>query len=1312
MLVESEVFEATDLEDSATDLHEWTTPAHATRVRVRLQGEDGEDGDHTPGDGMEVTGTLAVEPEETLYVGTGFGRPTGGGDDGGGSADIRQGGDGVHDRVAVAGAGGAGASSDRGSPNGGDAGFPEGEDGEATRSGDPRGGGQEDPEEYDWSASNEDVWGDYGQGGESESSAGTGGSGYVGGEGGTVNPEFDHTASGGGGSGYLDGLDDADWTQNGAAWGGAEVEIEYFDGEPAADLEIVDVGTDTISLQWTDTNDGAVDYDVYRITDSDVDPYDGDAERVETVDGESYIDTGVSEGTTYYYVVVPAVDTDFEPFLSNEVSTTTELPAPEIEVFDATSNDEIDASWTLASTDEEGVRLEVSLDDGLTWEIAEDLAAGTESVTWSDALDGRVHVGRVVVSTTDVEVTSDPSDPTTTDLPDVDGFVLDASVQDELAVESITPTIDNGEYRIQWRRSIDSTFDNETTIPFDADPLGHIISPVLDGEQYDVRVRSETDDVTGAYHTADEITKLVAADALEFTDVTQTGLTVSWTDNSDFDGSHQILRARTDYEYDDAGELVATLSDTTTDYTTGTLAPGREYEWTVRATTQYVHADASATVTTDSAGFEQQAVPPRGWYAEIDHPNGQTITPQILDDPSRRPTVNGFPRVDLPTTQAEKWHAEAFDDAQLAVWLDGDREPIETLEHRQLEPGRTVLEGRGGTQLDRRVIEDVDIEPVHEVAERLITDYSDYVANVDQPASEGEERTLLAADTSFEIEQDFVTIGETVPLKIDNNTIKPLKTCWVADGRAAATQNATISDDGFEGGTAGLSGSEIDDFEWTISNEYTIPADELVIVVRGRRQFDDSDPVLYDVLVDGEFLVDTTLPSGGTDLEWSTISGDGLAAIEPGTHTIKLDAQFVDGLDPDDNAIDFVAAFDGRFDHTLDNEVHEPNGYLDGPEEYPDLVRLQNTEINTPLAISAVSIDVQTDDGAGVPELGIRQDGTGAYDTVSDTLSHSIEYSELVATAQTRVGLGRKDGLEPRDETPRLGYEPQALDSVEVSAVLDDTPVLTDRSFDGRLIDVLREIADIGNFVFEVRSDGGGTTIEWTQIDQRDSDVDPDLADYGIDRQTEDVVERAIIYGGAQRITRQTVDVAIDEFVDLPFVDSRIVEGKETVYVGDDEFSRGTDYEIRYTTADGIPQLKALADGDLEDGQTVSIDADVKPRGEFVQGGVTEEEDARTIIEDIPGLASKQMCDQVALYLVEETGSALTEVEITVPSESVGWSVIEAIDPDELPGSGPYQTREIQSSAAETTIRLADRQSASEAVQNIRDRTSRNSERV
>jgi len=54
----------------------------------------------------------------------------------------------------------------------------------------------------------------------------------------------------------------------------------------------------------------------------------------------------------------------------------------------------------------------------------------------------------------------------------------------------------------------------------------------------------------------------------------------------------------------------------------------------------------------------------------------------------------------------------------------------------------------------------------------------------------------------------------------------------------------------------------------------------------------------------------------------------------------------------------------------------------------------------------------------------------------------------------------------------------------------------------------------------------------------------------------------------------------------------------------------------------------------------------------------------------------------------------------------------EAIDLEQLPTDGPMQVRETESNPNQTTLRLASRQSAGEVVQDIRERTQRNSEQV
>ncbi|WP_222912712.1 hypothetical protein [Natrinema sp. SYSU A 869] len=154
-----------------------------------------------------------------------------------------------------------------------------------------------------------------------------------------------------------------------------------------------------------------------------------------------------------------------------------------------------------------------------------------------------------------------------------------------------------------------------------------------------------------------------------------------------------------------------------------------------------------------------------------------------------------------------------------------------------------------------------------------------------------------------------------------------------------------------------------------------------------------------------------------------------------------------------------------------------------------------------------------------MPELALRENGTGSWNTVTDASSHTIMYLELATTTAAHVSVGYDETLSARDTTPCYGYEMQGLDSLQIDAILDDTPVLTNRSFDRKLIDVLREVAKTGNFVLEAHWKNGGISIEWIHLGQREASVDPEIVDYSIDQQTEDIVERAIVYGGAARVT-------------------------------------------------------------------------------------------------------------------------------------------------------------------------------------------------
>jgi hypothetical protein len=202
----------------------------------------------------------------------------------------------------------------------------------------------------------------------------------------------------------------------------------------------------------------------------------------------------------------------------------------------------------------------------------------------------------------------------------------------------------------------------------------------------------------------------------------------------------------------------------------------------------------------------------------------------------------------------------------------------------------------------------------------------------------------------------------------------------------------------------------------------------------------------------------------------------------------------------------------------------------------------------------------------------------------------------------------------------------------------------------------------------------------------------------------------SIVYAAAESIRRLPVETTVDEWVTLPLGDGRIVEGSETVYdaLTDDEepLTRGNDYEIRKVVVDGPPEIKLLT--------SISeprVDCDYKPRGEHERANLPE--NPKEIVEDAPELTSKQMADLAAFQAVEGSYSqAVIDATVTLPPDEIGFEVLDALNVAGLPGDEPYQVQDIDVDAKRIRVRLGAGQTAGEAVQEIRDKTGRVSERV
>ncbi|SEQ30408.1 glycine-rich protein [Natrinema salaciae] len=1224
-------------------------PEAAENIHVVLEGGGGaaaEGGDPYGGDGGRVEGDFPQAAGETLQIYVG-----GGGTIGDSSGGFNGGGSGHAANFARSSGGGGGASDiriggttldDRAAVAAGGGGATDDDDGEPVSGG--AGGGLEGAD-GDTPLSSDGEGGTQtagGTGDESDGSFGTGGDGASGSD----------YPGGGGGAGWYGGGGGGSTTAGGGAGGGGSSYI------------------DDLQNATTTTGGGAA--------------------------GGTGAGANGNDGSV-------TITFDLDPVAATNLTVNAERET------------KIDTSWTVNDPDVDGQRVYRDTSSGV------DPSTATEIVDLGSSIQSHTDTvldnGTQFYYAVETYITYDGTDYTalsaeatgTTVLPDVTGFELDASVQDELTAQNFDAGLNTGQYRIRWKESDASSYDgaDEATIAYNIDPLEYVIAGLLDGEKYDIGIRTETTDVTGSWHTASEVTKLVAASGITFDNLTATSIdSVSWTVESDFEGAQEVWWQRGDYEYDDPkGELLGTVSSTTSSFSDlPMIHPDRDYTVTVRAVTQYVHADGSATETSPSAGLAQHAAPPRGWFAEVEHPSGSTRQLTVADGAQWQPQLNGLPRVRLPVPRDETWRSEAIEGQPLRVWYNGRRLPIDELETVTTEAGQTVLEGRGGLQLQRAIEAEYSSKAAHLAAEELIQQHTDYTANVDAPSNGVSiaDELLLEADTTAEW-QDLAVFGDTDPFEVTNDTLVVLETSYFTRGtKNTSDYSGTLRNDvAYIDGKALYLTSSGDFAEWPLSFNHEIPADRIGLAVR--HEIPGSTDAEWSF--NGQTVA--TLSTSGPSLAWidlrdSFITVDHtLSQISAGeTQTLKVDITGSAGY-----VIDSICVYDTKYyppvgdwaDEGWD-AVHEDGGHLDGPPTYPpDGAQVRTTDAETPYSVVAASVTSALNDTSGSQAVAVSNDQGLTWLEATNTETLDQSFSEDGGALRARFTLG---GTGSRNNaSPRFGFDPQTVDSVEVRADLEDTPILVNQTFEGDLGNVLSEIAKQGNSIWEVRRDGSGYSIEWTRAGQRQAATDLDVSSYEDTRTIESKTLACEVVGGRQSVSGRRFTADASSFVDLG--DTDIIAGTEYVFdpATSEGFERGQDYEI--DNRDG--SIKITNTGSMADGDTYAIDYDFKPRGRHE----ADEWDGDATLErreEIPGLTSRRGCQQAALRIIQETGGGLTEVDVQFADLDPDQSLVSAIKLDELPGGDLLEVREIDFSDGQGRALLGDGQSVDDAVNEIRSR--------
>lgn len=1309
----------------------WTVPSYVSQITVTAEGEG------TGGNGGRVVGTLSVTSGETLYIRrtaggpggestTGFDRPEAYGQDGGDAIDIRRGGSAEGNIVALAAGGGGDAdgSGDNYATSGGADGGNPGEDAaDAARDSSGANGGHGGEAGQLSGTSGADDRAYYGDGISVAVAGGGGGAGFNGGTGGGAEAHDDAegaydyvdgaAAGGGGGDNYVGGLNTVSANETGSNSGGPQLTIEYT--IPAPTNLTVDAHTETtVDLSWDDSTD-AVEYDLYRSTSS---PATGGS-RVATItdDGSAeftYTDTGLDGATTYHYQVV-AVDADGgESDPSTEASATTDIAAPTAFQVDSVSGDEITVTWTDNATTEDGYRVHVSRDGGSTWtQDSGDLPPDTEQYTTTALLDGEEYTLKAEVFGPDASAESG-TDTAVTELPDAGQPSLGNGVEDEIAV-SWTDVIDYGEYRIQVREVGETTWDNdaigfvETTV--DEATTSTIITDREDGEEYEVRMRTETEHVTGAWTSPVSIvTKFPGATNLT-ANLTEVGGTFTWTDNADNEDGFRFERRRLFEAGWGEWQLLEDLPANTTEVTDDTALPDTEYEYRVTAYTEHTSAATSMTVTTNSAGFAKQRIPASGYYVEVQSPADTWITVEVAGDVRKLPQVNALPKIEIPVPKNEKW--EDFVDQPIRAWLNGEQLPIDELEAVEQRPDRTVLRGVGGTDLRKRVTLDVVEEDAHVVAEDLIDQETPYTSNVDEPASTAEEDVIQFEAASQSELEPHVNIQDTDPFFFNaDGKLELAQTAFTTEGEDADRATDRFNYQEMQGLSDGIA-LEIDSdgfyAEWDFTLDYTIPESEFGVHIRhGDVDINEAPALSFKVILeDGtEQEIDYLQQGVGLITTWQDHAQDPLDGtgwtsgdVPPGTHTVRVEAT----SPPEGSSgylADVVAPRDNRWPHTMDDDV-DADDQLSGPEHYVP-VPLRFNAATTAKSFSGGRLEVVMNDTSEGQSVAVSIDGGATWEEVLNATSVDADFAEKSATLDSRVMVS---GYGTQSTTPTDGANPQTLSEATLYGDVVDIPVLDNKGYDDRLVNILRDIADYGNFVFEVAYDGTDTTVEWTQPGQRPATQRlEEIVDYDVNTDIGDQVEKAIVFGSARPIEGETFTAQHGS--EVPLDHSPIVEASERVHDGSGKtFERGSDYVMRNQAG----TIETLSTGSMTDATDYQIDYSYKISNSYTAEGVTDPQVRRFDLQSIP---TERGCGQAALYLVQRLKDPVIEAQLVIPTLPPSLSVINAIDPELLGVDKRMQIRDIEQTPVQAVIALESRESGEDVLDDLETRLASVARRV
>ncbi len=1082
--------------------------------------------------------------------------------------------------------------------------------------------------------------------------------------------------------------------------------------DAVADLTVTANDATGITLDW-DPVPAADDYVIYRsqttgTTISDYTP-------IGSPSAPPFTDNNREDGEQYYYRAQARNTVSGTGELSGEVSAVAYLPPTEITDADTATQGEITLFLNVQDNSTDGSIEIYQSTDGTLGSVTASVTPSTSSVTISVGRDGEQYHYTPRRVTDHVE--SDGSQVFAVSLlPDEDPPTLGNGVEDEIAIDRETQVSNYGDVRVQARETGALAWDSSATgwdeqvLAYDT--LSTIVTGREDGEEYEVRARTETEHATGAWtEPVSIITQFPGATSVSVASSTSTSVTVDGQDNADNEVGFELEREeRIDGEWRDrrvvvdappnSGEGSITITD-------DTPSPGTEYRYRIRPYTEHTSAVSNWTdaVTTESLdGVTRKRTGSSGWQLRVEHQDGSVHRPRTVGSPSYQPTINGLPTARVPVPQDEKWHAKGFETAHVEAWVDGRRLPVDELVDVEDESDRMILVLEGGRKLRDRVQREVDDQDAHLTAQEIITQDVGYAATVDDPAADTRGDVLMQeGDTTTELQQVLpgYPFPADDPRTVDNGRITTHQCATYTPGEEmTGSGGSEFFAPRYAHGSAARVLAISSYRETTESIAYDYPDGEAQVGVRADYG-GDTHPG-FDIIVDGTTITTIAPDSAylGSDPEPQWISVDVPGGLAAGDHTIRLEI-----TDPasDDSYIywDAVTLFDGRYTN-LANETLTNGGRLSYPRLHPT-IPVETRDADSIEQVVAGTLEVTMTSTVNGQAVAISNDQGETWHEASNSSAVQGEFATGSPQIRARFTLSYYD-----TGGGDVVYDgAAAVDAFELSASLEDTPLLVNKSYDGSVLSVLNEIAEYGNFIWQLTwdSDIDGYRVEWTQPGQRTNSLDPSVVDYTTNKRMGDMrYGTAVVKGSNRPVSGERFTSSHGSEVQLYQDD--ILEGSEAVLDPGDgtQYTRGDDYTMDYSTG----AVAVLASGEMADATEYAIDYRYRTQGSYTSPSADSE--ASELVRSFAGATDDRECGQIALNIIKNIQGPVWEVSLQIDSLPPGQLLV-----DEIAWPIPTQDRTVEIRSVDSgpgSVEVTGKgQSLGEVVSDIRGRVEAVSQR-